>query len=381
MRITNILALTHKLFRKIKLNRLGGNCAYFLNKTLNRPHKAIMNVKDLANYLNSIHKNVKSSAICENEMVFSTCDLQIIMPVYNTSKFLRASINSVLSQVTNYKFHLVIVNDGSTDDSGNILSEYSSDVRVTIIKQENKGISAARNAGLKKIFGRYLTFIDSDDILAPNAISSWLNAAYKYDADVVEGSFKRVTPEGRIFGEMKWNKEASADKSKMQGYAWLKIYKAELWRNIQFPVHYWYEDTIICGLIPPKVKTYVQIPDYVYYYTINIGSISFNSRGKNKILDNIYITKSVLHDAKQLGYIDKNYEYYYRYFLSQTHTNWDRAYLLGPDIEFAIFRVTCELFDKYFSNDIKSSDIPVKLVKALREKNFNLYRYSNLLEF
>ena len=381
MNIPGVLALTHKVFRKLKVGKIGGNISLMLNKTLNRPKIRINNEKDAESFLNSIHKDVKSSAICENEIVAPTCDLQIIMPVYNTGEFLRDSINSVLNQATNYSFHLVIVNDGSTDNSSEILSDFEYDKRVTIINQSNKGLSGARNRGLQKIFGKYITFLDSDDILAPNAITSWMDAAYKYDAEVVEGSFQRRTPDGNFFGGCKWQKEAIENRSKMQGYAWLKIYKADLWKNLHFPECYWYEDTIICGLITPKVNTYVQIPSDVYYYTINKGSISFNSRGRNKMLDNIFITKSVLQDAYKLSYINDSYDYYYKYLIYQTHTNWDRTYLLGADSEYAVFKESCYLFNKYFPNDIKSNDFPTRLANSLRKEDFNLYRKSNLLDF
>lgn len=381
MKITTGLVFSHKVFRKLNLNKLGGYCVYLLNKNFNKPGKAIINRDDYGNFLNSIHEDVKSSSLCENEIIAPTCDLQIIMPVYNTGEFLRESINSVLSQNTKYKYHLVIINDGSTDCSGDIIADYKDDPRVTIIQQANRGLSGARNAGLKKIFGRYLTFIDSDDILAPNAIANWLDAAYKYDADIVEGGFQRRSSDGKLLGGVKRDKESIADKNKMQGVAWLKIYKAYIWKNLQFPERYWYEDTIICGLITPMINVYVQIPDYVYYYTLNNNSISFSSRGKVKMLDNIYISSAVLYDACKLGYIKGNYEYYYRFFLYQTHTNWDRTYLLGPDIEYAVFKELCRLFNKYFPKDLHETIGSNHLVKALRNNDFNLYRLSNLIDF
>lgn len=354
---------------------------YWLNKKLNCPSSEIMATSDYTLRLDSLHKDVQSSALRRNEIVSPTCDLQIIIPVYNTGKFLRECLDSILSSVTKYTYHLVIVNDGSTDCSGEILSEYESDSRVTIINQENTGISGARNTGLKKIFGRYVTFVDSDDLLVPNAITNWLDAAYKYNADVVEGSFSRRRYNGKLFGGLKWDKETVENKSKMQGEAWLKIYKAELWQNIIFPEGYWYEDTIICGLIQPLVKKYVQIPDYVYYYTLNKSSISFNSHGKAKMLDNLYITKLVLNDADKLRLISSNYEHYYSFFLYQTHTNWYRTYLFGGGYEYLIFRELCALFNRYFPNDIESKSYLSRMVKALRENDFDSYRYSNFMEF
>lgn len=283
------LLLIKKIFRKLKFGKFGGVCVYLLNKYINA-HKAVgVDSGDCVKLLNSVHKDVFSSSLYKNEIIDFTCDLQIIIPVYNTSNFIKDCINSCLTQKTKYKYHLVIVNDGSTDDSDAVLSQYVSDNRITIISQANKGFSGARNTGLKRIFGRYITFLDSDDVLAPNAISNWLDAAYKYDADVVEGSYRRRTTNGKLYGGVKLPKESIEDNIKMQGYACMKIFKSDIWKNIHFPEGYWYEDTIMYGLILPKVKVYVQIPDYVYYYTANRGSISYTSNGKKKSLDGIYI--------------------------------------------------------------------------------------------
>lgn len=375
-----ILSLLYKVIRKLNINKIGMPIVYWLNRLFLSP---IMHIdkKDYMMRLNSLHKDPESSAIKENEIISPTCDLQIIIPVYNTSKFLRGCLNSILSQATKYVYHIVIVNDGSTDNSSDILSEYENDNRITIINQKNIGLSGARNTGLKKIFGRYITFVDSDDLLAPDAIRNWLDAAYKYNADVVEGSFLRRLENGKLFGGLKWDKEGVEDKAHMQGYACMKIYRAELWRNIIFPNGYWYEDTVICGLIQPLVRKYVQIPHFVYYYTLNKKSISFNSRGKNKSIDNFYITKSVLHDANQLGLIYNNYEHYYSFFLYQAHTNWDRTYLLGVECEYLVFLGLCALFNQYFPYDLESNTTLSRMAIALRKNDFNCYRYSNFMDF
>lgn len=374
------LLLCYRVVRKLHFGNVGKKLFYWLNCKFNRPSAGIENKKD---YLESVHKDVGSHSLCNNEIVTPSCDCQIIMPVYNTGKFLRESIDSVLSQVTKYTYHLVIVNDGSTDCSAEILADYASDSRVTIINQENKGVSDARNTALKTLFGRYITFLDSDDIMAPDAITNLLDAAYKYDADVVEGSYRRRKPDGRLFDGVKYDKESVVRKPniQMRGVPWAKVYKAELWGNIKFPESYWYEDTIICGLILPLVTKYVQITDDVVYYTVNTESITFISNGKPKMLDNLYVTKSVLADAESIGLIKDNYEQYYRFFLYQTHINWDRTYLLGPDIEYLVFRETCALFDKYLPKDIETQGCYATMATALREHNYKLYRHSNIMGF
>ena len=93
--------------------------------------------------------------------------ISVIMPVYNVEKYVSDCIESVLNQ-TYKNFELIIVNDGSTDNSLNEAKKYLCDSRVHIYSQENKGLSAARNTGLKCVKGDYIYFIDSDDVINQN---------------------------------------------------------------------------------------------------------------------------------------------------------------------------------------------------------------------
>ena len=97
--------------------------------------------------------------------------ISIIIPVYNVEKYLKRCIKSVLNQ--DYKnLEIYLVDDGSTDNSGNLCDYYAEiDNRIKVIHKINGGLSSARNAALEKVSGKYLTFIDSDDYVAKNYIS------------------------------------------------------------------------------------------------------------------------------------------------------------------------------------------------------------------
>ena len=111
--------------------------------------------------------------------------VSIIIPVYNVSKYLRACLDSVINQT--YKdLEIICINDGSTDDSLEILKEYSSkDNRIIIIDKKNAGVSAARNDGIEKSSGEYLFCIDSDDYIDNDFIEVFYNNAKKNDSDLV----------------------------------------------------------------------------------------------------------------------------------------------------------------------------------------------------
>ena len=96
--------------------------------------------------------------------------VSIVVPVYNASKYLSFCIDSIINQ-TYKNLEIILVNDGSTDNSGSICDEYGKkDNRITVIHQENQGVSKTRNNGLKRATGEYLTFIDADDIISENYV-------------------------------------------------------------------------------------------------------------------------------------------------------------------------------------------------------------------
>jgi teichuronic acid biosynthesis glycosyltransferase TuaG len=113
--------------------------------------------------------------------------VSLIMPAFNAEEFIEQAINSVLEQSYS-NWELIITNDGSTDRTPELLQTYS-DPRILVITQENKGVSAARNAALEKMNGKYFTFLDADDILPGSSISSRVKfAEQNARADFIAGS-------------------------------------------------------------------------------------------------------------------------------------------------------------------------------------------------
>ena len=111
--------------------------------------------------------------------------ISVIIPVYNVENYLRECIESVLNQ-TFRDFEVILVDDGSTDSSGDICDEYvEKDERVTVIHQKNGGLSVARNTGLSEANGKYVYFLDSDDYISENALATLLNIAENDSSDIV----------------------------------------------------------------------------------------------------------------------------------------------------------------------------------------------------
>lgn len=130
--------------------------------------------------------------IMENTLV------SIVIPVYNVEKYLRKCIESVLNQ-TYKNIQIILVNDGSTDNSPALCDEYKQMYdKVEVIHKSNGGLPDARNAGLKRAKGEYVGFIDSDDWIEPNMVEHLLHNIIEYDADISSVELQKVQEETEL---------------------------------------------------------------------------------------------------------------------------------------------------------------------------------------
>ena len=112
--------------------------------------------------------------------------LSIIVPVYNVEPYLRRCVDSLLDQGEFSDYEIILIDDGSTDRSGEICEEYAStNEKVRVLHKENGGLSSARNAGLAAANGEYVLFVDSDDYLKTGCLAALLETAYQQNADIV----------------------------------------------------------------------------------------------------------------------------------------------------------------------------------------------------
>lgn len=124
-------------------------------------------------------------------------DISVILPTYNNGKYIERAVNSVINQEVE-ELELIVINDGSTDNSAEILEDLAGKHScIRVITQENRGVSAARNAGLDAASGEFVAFLDGDDTFRPDAIEEMLFLAGQWEADLVVGEFRRI----QSFGE------------------------------------------------------------------------------------------------------------------------------------------------------------------------------------
>ncbi|MDD5866133.1 MAG: glycosyltransferase family A protein [Lachnospiraceae bacterium] len=130
-----------------------------------------------------------STTCVANNALNPQYDLQIIVTAYNVDKYVAECLESILNQKTHYSYLVTVVNDGSTDKTPEILRSYQTKYpeRMEVINQENRGFSGARNAALKVLKGRYITFLDSDDVMPESAIEALLEKAD--GKDIIQGGW------------------------------------------------------------------------------------------------------------------------------------------------------------------------------------------------
>lgn len=243
----------------------------------------------------------QSTAVCDNHIDGNArYDLQVILPVYNAEEFVEECIESILGQQTGYSFLLCIVDDGSTDRSPEILRKYEGRENVEVIRQANKGLSGARNSGLAHIVGKYIMFVDADDVLRPNAIESMVSCALESDADIVEGGYRIFYGKTTIRTIRRQN-IVGGKNVPLYGFSWGKVYKGELFRNIHYPEKYWFEDSILAFLLDDMAAVRANVDTVVYGYRKNPKGISMTSHGSYKSIDSLWITRKLMLDRERLG--------------------------------------------------------------------------------
>lgn len=299
-------------------------------------------------------------------------DLDIILPAYNVEKYLRRCIDSVLNQQTKYRFRVLAIDDGSTDATGAILDDCR---ELTVIHQQNQGLSGARNTGLRYASAKYVMFLDSDDCLCPGAIECLMDAATAHDAWIVEGAYTEVDTQGKVIRRHSHKAGALDPFQDCEGYAWGKIIRREMFEQLDFPISYWYQDSLMRQLLLPLAKTQGKtvwgVEDSVVLYSQNPGGITKKSRGKGKSLDSLYITLRLFEDRKRIGLPVT--EEYYDYLLSMAVKTYSRTHLQSGEVQRAIFTVYADFLQRNFPDRHTGNRRLACLEKALRSGDYGSY--------
>jgi len=203
--------------------------------------------------------------------------VSVIVPIYNVEKYLEKCINSLLSQ-TLEDIQIILVNDGSKDNSGNIAKEYEKNNkdRVIYVEKENGGLSDARNYGLKYATGDFIAFLDSDDYIEKNAYEEMYNKAIEENADYVECDFIWEFPNKIRVDKQYPYKNKKEMLSFVRVVAWNKLIKRQLItdNNLEFPKGLRYEDVEFTYKLIPFINKFAYVDKPFIHYVQREGSIA-----------------------------------------------------------------------------------------------------------
>lgn len=284
-----ILKLLNYAYYRLYLLR--GKSESILEKTNDELLYSSWERNDSNCYIQSRNNWIKDNAIA----------LSIVVPLYNSEKFIHRNVDSLLAQKTKYKYEIILVNDGSRDSTQLILEKYKNDNpdKIVVITKENGGISSARNTGIANSRGEYISFVDHDDWISEDYVEKLISAAYAEQADIVKSGFCDKYP-NRVK-----NRECDSCivRDGMRGslfcyksYVYPGVYRRVLFEHLQFPAGYWYEDMIIRSLIFRQAKVFVHIPDVLYYKLFHSSNSSFTiwSVRNNKSIEHLYLSMDII---------------------------------------------------------------------------------------
>ena len=219
--------------------------------------------------------------------------ISVIIPVYNVKPYLKESIESVILLFFPF-FLIILIDDGSTDGSGEICDRYAKeDPRIKVVHQKNRGLSAARNAGLNIFQGEMVAFLDSDDVFYKEALAKMYRAMIRTGADIVECDYSVYKKRGRmninkiqkmnrgiLNNRRKHGMVGNQDALRMHtegliaSYVWNKLYKRNIWNNLRFREGQNFEDFEIILPLLERTKKICLLNDVLIKYRVRKGSIT-----------------------------------------------------------------------------------------------------------
>ena len=219
--------------------------------------------------------------------------ISIIVPVYKVEPYLRQCVDSILGQ-TYRDIEVLLIDDGSPDRCGEICDEYGAkDQRVRVFHTENRGLSAARNLGLREAKGEYIGFVDSDDWIEPDMYEVLLRRMQETGADIgVCGAWEEfpTTSKELILKDAVYSGaeslEALIDED-INDYAWNKLYRYQLFQDVLFPRGLNYEDITIMHKVIHKAEIVVVDHSLKYHY-----------RQRSESITDKYTPRNILHFAR-----------------------------------------------------------------------------------
>ena len=226
--------------------------------------------------------------------------ISIIVPVYNVEDYVLKCLKSLAGQSYD-SIEIIVVDDGSTDNSGKICDEFAlDDKRVRVYHKKNGGLSSARNFGIKKAKGEYICLVDSDDYVKKDFVEKMVGASV--DADIVICGYNHDIPEAGELTGGEATIRLLTRQDNIEIIAWNKMYRRELFKEISYPEGKNYEDNLTTYRLLSKAKKVVYVAEPLYVYVERGGSIMNSSKKEEKLVHREMAAKEAIeyfsHDKK-----------------------------------------------------------------------------------
>ncbi len=247
--------------------------------------------------------------------------ISVIVPVYNVEHYLSKCLDSIVNQ-TYQNLEIILIDDGSTDQSGSICDEYAKkDNRIVVIHQKNGGAANAKNTGLKVATGQYLAFVDSDDYLELDAYGYMINQLELHNADMIQCSFRDfyvdcmedriMLDKYTIFNTEEYLKRYLIDWT--SGLLWDKLYRGELFKGVFFEENHKIDDEFFTYQGVINAKKILHSPKIIYNYRKRKSGVMMSEESQKQIiLDKLdYLDKRRKKVSNAFRQLKKAFDYHY----------------------------------------------------------------------
>lgn len=209
--------------------------------------------------------------------------ISVIVPVYNVEKYLPTCLDSLVEQ-TYRNLEIILVDDGLQTEAGKICDEYAKkDSRIQVIHKANAGVAMARNSGLERATGLYISFVDSDDWLEKNTYQVLYQGLKQYQAQCSVGRCVHVVDNGKTLTYRKrkvcsvWCCDSrEAMKHILQGGSaiWNRLFQREIFDTVRFPKGRVNDDEVVALYAYERCSRVVFLDRYTYFYRLRKNSIT-----------------------------------------------------------------------------------------------------------
>lgn len=295
----------------------------------------------------------------------TTVDVSIVVPLYNSIRYAKRIVKMFNNQKTDYTFEILLVNDGSKDNTYAVMKALIADKpNFVLYNKTNGGIADARNYGIEQCRGKYIGFFDHDDIVTNDYIQKLYNLAIKRNADIVLCQHGTITTDGII-----------TRKGQSGGFIWGGIYRRDIFEHMRFPKNYWYEDMINGFLMKPQANQILEVKETLYYKETsahNASKILWHN-DNIKAIDQWYLTKSLVHSYYKLGLKDD--ELVFKLALNECSALMvSRIGGIDPALQMQVFMACSRFLQSLHQKRFHLSSSQKRFYMALKSQDFSLWK-------